>query len=252
MMISFIRSKRWVLAGVITLLVIWKILSLVMASGQLVPAPEETVAECVRIILSKAFVDNSSATLFRGLAGFLLAFLMALAMGLLAGMKMEIYTFLRPLLVVLRATPVIAFILLLLIWFKTDWVPVIIAVITMFPILYTNISKGIGEVDPSLKEMIQVYKVPLSERIRSLYFPSISAFLYSGISTALGFGWRAIVIGEVLSQPTLGIGSRMREAYAYFEVTKVIGWTLIAIIMSYAFDLMLSKIEKRVLRWKRI
>lgn len=192
------------------------------------------------------------STLLRGLAGFFVAFLLAFLLALLSDWKTGIYFFFNPLLIVLRSTPVVAFILLLLIWFETARVPIIIAFITMFPIIYTNINKGLQEVDASLKEMIQVYKLSKAQILHSVYLPSISAFLFSGASTALGFGWRAIIIGEVLSQPVYGIGSRMREAYGYFEVKEVISWAILAVLLSFVFDMLLSGLEKLTVKWKRV
>jgi NitT/TauT family transport system permease protein len=191
------------------------------------------------------------STLLRGLAGFFIAFLLALILGILAAWKAGIFSFFKPLLIVIRSTPVVAFILLLLIWFETNHVPVIIAFITMFPIIYTNITKGLHEVDASLKEMIQVYQLSKAQKFHSVYLPSISAFLFSGASTALGFGWRAIIIGEVLSQPVHGIGSRMREAYGYFEVKEVISWAILVVLLSFAFDMLLSGLEKFTVKWKK-
>lgn len=247
----FTRNSVLFCLGIISLLIAWKILSWLAASNHLVPSPEETFFTFIQITFSKSSVINLLSTVLRGLAGFFIAFFLAFLLAILSDWKSGIYFFFNPLLIVLRSTPVVAFILLLLIWFETDRVPVIIAFITMFPIIYTNITKGLQEVDASLKEMIQVYKLSKTEIFRSVYLPSISAFLFSGASTALGFGWRAIIIGEVLSQPIHGIGSRMREAYGYFEVKEVISWAIMAVLLSFVFDVLLSGLEKLTVKWKR-
>jgi len=66
----------------------------------------------------------------------------------------------------------------------------------------------------------------------------------------MGFGWRAIIIGEVLSQPQYGIGTLMQEAQTYLLVKELIAWTLIAIIISYLFEFSVRKIEQKALVWK--
>jgi NitT/TauT family transport system permease protein len=239
------------IAGIAVLLIVWKIISVATASNNLVPSPEDTLFTFLQIAFSKSSMADLFSTVLRGLAGFLIAFVLAFITGILSGWRTGIHAFLKPLLIVLRSTPVVAFILLLLIWFETDRVPVIIAFITMFPILYTNITRGMQEVDTSFKEMIQVYGLSRMDKLRSVYLPSISAFVFSGASTALGFGWRAIIIGEVLSQPVYGIGSRMREAYGYFEVQEVISWAILAVLLSFVFDILLSGLEKYTVAWKR-
>lgn len=247
----FTRNSVLFCFGIASIIIGWKILSWLAASNNLVPSPEETLLTFIHITFSKSTMTDLYSTLLRGLAGFFFAFLLALILGMLSAWKAGINSFFNPLLIVMRSTPVVAFILLLLIWFETNRVPVIIAFITMFPVIYTNITKGLQEVDASLKEMIQVYQLSKAQKFHSVYLPSISAFLFSGASTALGFGWRAIIIGEVLSQPVHGLGSRMREAYGYFEVKEVISWAIFAVLLSFIFDMLLSGVEKFTVKWKK-
>lgn len=248
---SFTRNSWLMALGVALIIAIWKTVSMAVSNSLLAPSPEDTFMTFIEIVLTKdSFVDLFS-TVFRGLTGFFIALLLAMLLGLIAGSRSGFNAFLSPLLVILRSTPVVAFILLLLIWFETDSVPVIIAFITMLPVIYTNITKGIQEVDASLKEMAQVYQLSRFQKLRDLYLPSIYAFVFGGISTALGFGWRAIIIGEVLSQPVYGIGSRMREAYGYFEVQTLISWTIIAVLLSFIFEMAINGLEKHTAKWKR-
>ncbi|MDD3323060.1 MAG: ATP-binding cassette domain-containing protein, partial [Paludibacter sp.] len=60
----------------------------------------------------------------------------------------------------------------------------------------------------------------------------------------LGFGWRAVIIGEVLAQPIHGIGTAMKDAQAFINVSELIAWTIIAILLSYVFDLILKFVRK--------
>jgi len=246
----FTRNSAFFVIGIVAFIFIWTIVSWRLSPNNLVPSPEDTLKTFTAILFSENSMIDLYRTLLRGLTGFSMAFILAFILGLIAGSRAAFHSFFHPFLVVFRSTPVVAFILLLLIWFETDMVPVIIAFITMFPIIYTNITKGMQEVDPSLKEMIQVYQLSRAQRLRAVYLPSISAFLFSGAATAMGFGWRAIIIGEVLSQPVYGIGARMREAYAYFEVKEVISWTILAVILSFIFEIAFSEIEKYTVKWK--
>jgi NitT/TauT family transport system permease protein len=129
-------------------------------------------------------------------------------------------------------------------------VPVFIAVLTMFPIICTNIIDGIRNVDHDLIEMSKTYQVRTNRIIREVYLPSISPFLTSGISNALGFGWRAIIIGEVLSQPGFGVGVQMQNAQIFLQVSELIAWTLIAILVSSLFESIIRLAEKKLVYWK--
>lgn len=72
-------------------------------------------------------------------------------------------------------------------------------------------------------------------------YPQLNPFLFSGLASAVGFGWRAIIMGEVLSQCSLGIGGEMKRAQNFIAVPELIAWTIIAILISFLFDKGISK-----------
>jgi len=62
------------------------------------------------------------------------------------------------------------------------------------------------------------YKVDKKRILTGVYIPAVMPFITSGASSAMGIGWRAIIIGEVLSQPVYGMGTRMQMAQTYLNV----------------------------------
>ncbi len=246
---SSTRNRVFTLLSVLFMLSVWKVLAMIMNSVYVLPPPESVVIDVFKIIISHNFLYAVLATVSRGLLGFFISLFLGVILGIFAGLYGDMYSFVRPILVVFRSTPVITFILLALIWFSTPWVAVFIAVITMFPVICLNVIEGVRNVDRQLVEMASVYRVEKTRVMKELYIPSIFPFLFSGISTAFGFGWRAIIIGEVLSQPEFGIGSRIEYAHAYLMVGDLIAWTLIAVMISYIFDKLIRGIEKRIVRW---
>ena len=245
-------SKNRIISAisVLTLLAAWKLLSVFYSSEFILPSPESTVLATLKLIVTKNFLLTIGATVLRGIAGFILSFILGLVLGVFAGINSSFNAFLRPILITIRSTPVISLILLALIWFKVDMVPVFIAFLTMFPIICTNVIDGIRNVDRDLVEMARIYKIGQQKIIKDVYLPAITPFIFSGASSAMGFGWRAIIIGEVLSQPQFGIGTLMQTSQTYLLVDQVIAWTIIAILISYLFEIVIRRIEHRIVIWK--
>ncbi|MEE4197964.1 MAG: ABC transporter permease subunit [Bacteroidales bacterium] len=244
------KNRLITTASVFLLIVLWKLLSLFYANELIIPPPESTILATIDLLVSKNFISIVGLTIIRGLAGFLFSFILGLGLGILAGVNSSFHAFLKPILVTLRSTPVISFILLALIWFNVDRVPVFIAFLTMFPFICTNVIDGIRDVDRDLVEMARIYQVSHAKIIKEVYLPAIIPFVFSGSSSAMGFGWRAIIIGEVLSQPQYGIGTAMQTAQTYLLVKEVIAWTIIAIIISYLFEIILRRVERKIVDWK--
>jgi len=122
----------------------------------------------------------------------------------------------------------------------------------MFPLLCKGFISGIKSTDKELIDIALVYKVRRHRILSGLYIPSLLPFLFNGMSNALGFGWRAVIIGEVLSQPRWGLGTEMQVAQTYLLVSKLICWSIVAVIMAFFFEWLLNLIERRSLRWKQI
>src|SRR5574344_2112773 len=94
------------------------------------------------------------------------------------------------------------------------------------------------------------YKVNRKRIIREVYVPAIMPFIVSGISTAIGIGWRAIIVGEVLSQPKYGIGTDMHAAQLFLKVEVLIAWTVIAVLLSWLFEKLIRLGESKIVVWR--
>lgn len=250
MRISFTKRQYIGLASVVFMLVLWKLFSLYFNSDFILPAPEKTLLTTAKLFTDTDFLTVVGVTIIRGVVGFAISLILGLLVGIVAGISPNFNAFLNPILVVIRSTPVVAVILLALIWFSTGSVPIFIAFLTMFPFICTNVVDGIRSIDTNLTQMASFYKIERVKMVREVYIPAIMPFIISGSSSAMGIGWRAIIIGEVLSQPKFGIGTSMQAAQTFLKVDSVIAWTIVAVLISFIFERMIRWSEKKIVVWK--
>ncbi len=250
MKISITKKQYLSLASVAVMLIIWQLLAMYFDSDFIVPSPGKTFATAISLFTDPGFISVAGTTIIRGLAGFIISAFVGVMFGIIAGISSGFNAFLQPLLITLRSVPVITLILLALIWFNPGSVPVFIALLTMFPLICTNVIDGIRSVDPGIIEMAKFYRIKRRRIITEVYIPAIMPFIISGASSAMGIGWRAIIIGEVLSQPKYGIGTKMQSAQTFLNVDAVIAWTIIAILISYGFEKLIRWSEHKIVVWK--
>lgn len=236
--------------SVTVLLALWALAAWKVGSEHILPGPWKTLTATVRLLGEASFLAVVGHTLLRGLLGFAIAAVAGLGLGIAGGLSDGVNAFMRPWVVIMRSTPVVAFILLALIWFRNDSVPVFIGVLTMFPMIYINIVDGIRSVDGKTVEMARFYGIPRARMVREVYLPAIAPFVVSGISSAVGIGWRAIVVGEVLSQPRYGIGTVMHSAQTFLQVDILIAWTVVAILLGAIFEWLIRLAERLLIKWK--
>ncbi len=224
------------LISILFIAFIWQIISYNIAFPSVFPSLIDLIVEIFKLFVGYDFIKNVSETIFRGILGFVFAFGLALLFATIAGFSSFWKAFFHPIIILTRSIPVISFVLIAMLWFSPELLPVYIALITMFPIIYQSTLSGFEHTDIKLIEMAKVFgKTPLN-RYFSIYVQSSKKYILDGVSTAMGFGWRAIIIGEALSQPIHGIGSEMKRAQVYINVSELMAWTVIAIAVSYFFE----------------
>lgn len=239
------KKKLYPLLSLLILLAGWQVFALAMQQPEWFPPVPRLLAATGRLLLAASFYEAVAATVLRGLAGLFLSLVMAAVLaGLLAKSEWLDGVF-RPLLALMRSIPVISFILFALILLQPEEIPLLIAFLTMFPLLTENLANGLGQLRPGLAAMGRQFGVRRRNRLLHLIYPQLKPYLYSGLASAAGFGWRAVIMGEVLSQSAGGIGGEMKKAQNFMSVPELLAWTIIAVGLSYLFDKGITWLSRR-------
>jgi NitT/TauT family transport system permease protein len=214
---NFITKKNglFTLASFILIAVIWKLVSLFVKSEIILPSPEKTILSLLNLLKTKDFFIIILLSIERGLVGFIISLILGLLVGFLCGFSKIFNKIFEPILVIIRSTPVMSVILIALIWFKSNNVPVFASFLMSFPIICTNVKEGINNIDNRLLNMAAIYKIKKRRIISEIYFPSILPFLIAAISTSFGIGWKVVIAAEVLSQPKYAIGTSLQNSKLY-------------------------------------
>lgn len=224
------------LCSISILLVCWQLLASITNRPELIPSVPRLFVTLHELITTTGFYHSLIATIGRGMLGMFISLIAAVLLAILFVRHKLIYELFRPLLSLMRSVPVISFILLALIFLQPESIPLIIAMLTMLPLLCENLTKGLQNLNPGLRNMAKTFRISRTNYYLQIIYPQLNPFLFSGLTSALGFGWRAIIMGEVLAQCTLGIGGEMKKAQTFIDVPTLMSWTIIAITISFIFD----------------
>lgn len=220
----------------------WQIIALAIGYSDIFPTIDRLFVQIFLLLGEKTFYNALFFTIIRAFVGFLLALIMAFISGSLSAFNVFWLRFFMPTVVVFRSVPVIAVVLVALLWFSPNTIPVFIAFLTMFPIIHQSVLSGLKSVDNKLVEMARVFGFKVHQIYLAIYLPQAKSIILSGFSTAAGFGWRAVIIGEVLAQPIHGIGTGMKMSQVYINVPELFAWTIMAIVTSYVFDMLIRRL----------
>lgn len=233
------------LGAVAVWLLLWQLASMAVGLPLLLPSPLAVLLRLGQLCTGADFWLTVASSLLRILLGFLLGVLFGTALAGLCWRFRLIDTLARPLLGVLKSTPVASFIILALVWVKTTWLATVISFIMVLPLIYANVREGIDSADRQLLEMAQVFRLSRRKTFRYCYLPAILPFFLSAVSSALGFAWKSGIAAEVLGRPARAIGSQIYDSKIYLETPDLFAWTLVVILLS----VLLERLAVRFVRW---
>lgn len=164
------------------------------------------------------YVDQIVTSLLTVLTGFLLATVLAVPLGILAGASKIVQAAINPLVQIFRPVSPLAWLpivtLVVSAVYVTPGQPVfqksfLISAITvtlcsLWPTLM-NTAVGVTSVDRDLVNVGRALQLPLSTRVSKIILPSALPYIFTGMRLSLGVGWMVLIAAEMLAQnPGLG------------------------------------------------
>ena len=234
-----------ILAALLFWLAVWWALALLTASELLLPSPSATVHRLLTLLPTAAFWRTVGATLLRILCGAVAGIVLGTLLAVLTCRFSLLHVLFSPLLTVIKSTPVVSFIVLLILWVGRSVLPSVIIVLMVLPVVWANISAGIEGTNLLLLQMAKTYRFPRGRTLKRIYIPAVMPHFLSACRSALGLAWKSGVAAEVLTVPAVSIGKQLSDSKSYMETLDLFAWTLVVILCSLAIEkLLIAAIER--------
>lgn len=217
-------------------LVIWQICAMIVGQELLFPTPIAVAIRLFELMLTLDFYEIICYSLFRILVGMIIGTVIGVIGGILTSLFSLARDFFAPVLAVMKSTPVASFIILLVLWLSRDATPLIIALMMVTPVVWTNVETGILNTDRSLIEMAKVYKMSRGAQIKHILLPSVIPYFLAALKSSLGMAWKAGIAAEVLLLPLISIGKMIAESKTNLETVDLFAWTVVVVILSVAIE----------------
>ena len=244
---SIIRSKPFrALCAALFWLAVWQLLYLAVGRDVLIASPMQVAARIVRWVTQHAYWSMIGTTIGRILIGFAAALAAGTLLAAATAISAAARVLLAPLIRVVRAVPVASFIILVLVWVPTPHVPTLIVALTVTPIVWENLTRGIAETDRNLLEMAQVYRFSAGKRLRWVYVPAVLPYFAAACSTGMGFAWKSGIAAEVIAVTRASIGGQIYNSKIYLETADLFAWTAIVLVISLLIDRLMKCALRRL------
>ncbi len=219
-----------------------------LVSPFLLPGPAQVFDTFIEVLQSGELASNIAVSLRRLFTGFGISCGITFFLVLLAVMLPALRLYFQGVLTVLRHTPPLSLIPLLILWLGIGEAPKITVIVlaTLFPVLL-NTEHGIFCCDKKLIEVGEIFGFSKRKIFFKIMLPSALPEILLGLCLGIGYAWRAIISAELIAA-TSGIGYMILDARAMARTDKVIVGVLVIAILGVTTDFLTQKIVKFVTR----
>lgn len=219
-------------ASVAAWLLVWQLVAWAVGNELLLAGPLETLQALGRLVAEGELWGKVAWSFVRIAAGFGAAFVLGLALALLAWRSAAFELFLRPAMLAVKSTPLVCIIVMLLIWFGSSIVSGIATFLMALPALYFSALEGLRALDAERLAMLRLYRVGLPRRLGAYVWPALQPFLLATSRLVVGMSWKAGVAAELIGTPFGSIGERIYQSKILLETADLFAWTIVVVAMA--------------------
>lgn len=190
-------------------------------------------------------------SIYRVMAGFLLAALIALPLGLYLGTYKPIQALLEPLIDFIRYMPAVAFIPLVMLWVGIDeGAKVVIIFIGVFFQMVLMVAEDVRRVPMAQIEAAQTMGASRSEIVKLVIWPSARPALLDTLRVTCGWAWTYLVVAEMVAASS-GLGYAVLRAQRYMQIDTIFAGILMIGLIGLLTDQAFRFVGRRAFHWQK-
>ncbi len=224
------------------------VVSLGIWEDYLFPSPVAVARGIMEIALNGMLWEHIGVSLFRFFTGYLLAAMIAVPLGLIAGWHRRLWLAIDPLVQVLRPISPIAWMPLIALWFGIGNLPAIVIILlaAFYPILLSTVA-AVKNVDPVYLKVAQNFGTSQRDILKKVVVPAAFPYIMMGMHIALGTAWVFLVAGEMMGVRS-GLGFLIVDARNSMRTELVLAGMIIIGALGLTLDRSIGSLEKLVKR----
>lgn len=244
---NFFTKFYRILIALVFWIAIWKITSVFIGEDLklFLPSPFAVLKRWSEIIFEPAYLKATAFTLLRIITGFILGSATAIILGILTNLSKFAYILLSPALKIIRAVPVVSFIILAFLFMSTNALPLFISFLMVLPLVWQATHDGIENADKQLCEMGKVFGFKKLKVLFKIRLPIAVPQILSSLVSGLGYSWKSGVAAEVICTPELSLGHEIFKGKFNLDYESVYAVTLTVVFLSLLIEVLFKKLANK-------
>jgi len=249
---------RWLsLLSVVGIFAIWYLLTaLAIVPEMLLPGPGEVGASFIDILRNgyrdTTLWQNSAATVWRCGAGFLLACLTGVPLGLAMGYSAKTRAAFDYIVQFMRPLPPLSYLILLILWLGIgDTSKIALLYLTAFPIMASSAMAGVWTTKPQRIQAARSLGASDAQIFRHVIFPSALPMVFTGGRIALAAAFSTVVAAELMAA-TDGLGWMVFSASRFLRNDIIIIDILVLGVIGMALNKLILMMDGAIVHWRGV
>lgn len=203
----------------------------------ILPGPFEVLKAFRPLHLEQGLVRSAFYSWLRVTAGFSLAALVAVPLGVYMASFPPVAAFFRPLSLAGAYVPIVVFIPLSMTWFGMGEAQKIgFLFIGCFVALLPLVIKDIADVPAAFLDVAVTKGASQWQLVRHVLFPVAQADIWDHLRGVYGVGWGWIIMAEILVLPTYGLGGLIEVSNRRSQTASIYAIILVIVLIAIACD----------------
>jgi len=208
-----------------------------MVEPLILPSPLEVLQSFAPLHIEQGLVRSAITSWLRVTAGFGLAAIVALPLGVYMATFPSVAAFFRPLALTGAYVPIVVFIPLSLTWFGTGETQKIgFLFIGCFVALLPLVIKDIADVPSAFLDVAVTKGASQWQLVRHVLFPVAQANIWDHLRGVYGVGWGWIIMAEVYVRPQYGLGALIGVSERRSQTASIFAVIIVIVLIAVACD----------------
>lgn len=240
---NVIRITKNYVIPILFWLSVWEIVAILVDHPYFFPHLKDTAVALKDLVCSLSTYSAILVTVLRIAVGILFGVILGILFAFLSHEFDIAKAILSPAISVMKITPIAIFYSLLYIKLGR-FLPELVAVLMVIPIIWQNLINGYNSIDKNLSEVCDVYEFSKFKRFKILTFPALFKYFVPALITAVGIAFKAEISMEILLYTVDSIGGAIFDAKQISETATVFAWAVIIVVLG----IITEKLSKFLLR----
>jgi NitT/TauT family transport system permease protein len=203
----------------------------------ILPSPMEVLKAFVPLHVEQGLVRSAFTSWLRVTAGFSLAAIVAVPLGVFMATFPPIAAFFRPLALAGAYVPIVVFIPLSMSWFGTGEAQKIgFLFIGCFVALLPLVIKDIADVPAAFLDVAVTKGASQWQLVRHVLFPVAQANIWDHLRGVYGVGWGWIIMAEIVLLPKYGLGALIGISDRRSHTDAIFAVIIVIVLIAVACD----------------